>query len=347
MTKPMRTLRTMLVILTGTVLSFALSCQNQESVNPYLGSWALTLDYSENSAGWLDVSEEDGSAAAEILWRWASVYSPDTMVLEGNVLYLVKGKDMILEEDPFSVQVAHPGHWFMVSLEGPDRLSGEAVFPDEDGNGAEKVTFTGRRVPPVGEAPDLSQVQFGEPVALFNGTDLAGWELMGDDAANGWTVEDGVLFNNPVQPDTSEHLSYGNLRTSDVFGDFNLQLEVNLPPGSNSGVYLRGIYEVQVFDSYGLDPDPHHMGAVYSRITPSEPAEKPAGEWQTLDITLCQRHVTVVLNGRTIIDNRPVKGVTGGALTSDVFSPGPVYLQGDHGAVRYRNLLLTPIMGGS
>ena len=85
------------------------------------------------------------------------------------------------------------------------------------------------------------------------------------------------------------------------------------------------------------------MGALYSRITPKVAAEKPAGEWQQLDITLSQRHLTVILNGRTIIDNQPVKGVTGGALSSDDFSQGPVYLQGDHGKVRYRNIVLTPI----
>jgi hypothetical protein len=98
-------------------------------------------------------------------------------------------------------------------------------------------------------------------------------------------------------------------------------------------------------DSYGKDLDPHNMGGLYSRITPSEAAEKPAGEWQRMDITLFQRHVTVKLNGKKIIDNQPVKGVTGGALTSDQFSPGPILLQGDHGRVSYRNIVLTPIVG--
>ena len=128
-----------------------------------------------------------------------------------------------------------------------------------------------------------------------------------------------------------------------TFEDFNLKLEVNVPKGSNSGVYLRGIYEVQVMDSYGRELDSHNMGGLYSRITPSEAAEKPAGEWQSMDITLFERHLTVKLNGKTIIDNQPVKGVTGGALTSDQFSPGPILLQGDHGKVSYRNIILRPI----
>jgi hypothetical protein len=130
----------------------------------------------------------------------------------------------------------------------------------------------------------------------------------------------------------------------DTYEDFNLKIEVNVPAHSNSGVYLRGIYEVQVVDSYGKELDSHNMGGLYSRITPLLAAEKPAGEWQKMDITLYKRHLTVVLNGKTIIDNQPVKGVTGGALTSDEFIPGPIYLQGDHGKVSYRNIVITPVV---
>ncbi len=112
---------------------------------------------------------------------------------------------------------------------------------------------------------------------------------------------------------------------------------------NNSGIYLRGIYEVQVADTYGKRLDSHNMGGIYSRITPTVNAEKPAGEWQTYDITLVDRHVTVVLNGKTIIDNQPLLGCTGGALWSDEFRPGPIYLQGDHTGVCYRNMVLKPV----
>ena len=117
-----------------------------------------------------------------------------------------------------------------------------------------------------------------------------------------------------------------------------------MPAGGNSGIYLRGMYEIQVLDSYNKGLDPHNMGALYSRITPSVSAEKPAGTWQTLDISLCDRHLTVILNGINIIDNKPVYGPTGGAMKSDVFTPGPIYLQGDHDKVQYRNIILTPIV---
>jgi hypothetical protein len=147
-----------------------------------------------------------------------------------------------------------------------------------------------------------------------------------------------------VQEEGKPHISYGNLRTEREFEDFNLKLEANVPEKGNSGIYLRGIYEVQVMDSHGRGLDPHHMGGIYSRITPTQSAEKPAGEWQSMDITLLDRHVTVILNGKKIVDNQPLLGCTGGALWSDEFRPGPLYLQGDHTGVKYRNMTLRPIL---
>lgn len=193
------------------------------------------------------------------------------------------------------------------------------------------------------DTPDLSKLKFEKPIKLFNGKDLSGWKLIDPKKANGFKVVDGTLMNDPVQPEDGEHISYGNIRTLQDFNDFNLKLEVMVPEGNNSGVYLRGLYEIQVVDSYGKELNSHNMGALYSRITPSEAAEKPAGEWQSFDITLVDRHVTVIFNGKKIIDNQPVWGPTGGAMSSDVLSPGPIYLQGDHGNVAYRNIVLTPI----
>jgi hypothetical protein len=107
-------------------------------------------------------------------------------------------------------------------------------------------------------------------------------------------------------------------------------------------VYIRGIYEVQVADTYGRPLDSHNMGAIYSRIKPTVAAEKPPGEWQTLEITFVDRHATVILNGKKTIDNQPVAGCTGGALWSDVTRLGPIYLQGDHTGIEYRNIILRP-----
>jgi hypothetical protein len=222
-----------------------------------------------------------------------------------------------------------------------DDLKLTTVTKRSDGSESKEQHFTGHRQPPMPPAPDLAKVRFGEPIQLFNGHDLTGWRLTDPHADNGWGVKDGLLVNEPVHA-PGKH--WGNLRTDQEFEDFNLTLETNVPKGGNSGVYIRGIYECQVADTYGRQLDPHNMGAIYTRITPSEAAEKPPGEWQTMDITFVDRHVTVILNGKKIIDNQPIRGCTGGALWSDVTRPGPIYLQGDHTGIAYRNIVLRPVV---
>jgi hypothetical protein len=218
------------------------------------------------------------------------------------------------------------------------------LHPKHDGVGVVREEFSGKRIPALPARPDLSKIKLGDSIALFNGKDLSGWRLVESGARNGWRAENGLLVNDPKQEEGKPHINYGNLRTDREFEDFRLTLEVNVPKGGNSGIYLRGIYEIQVADTYGRPLDSHNMGGLYSRITPSVSAEKPAGEWQTYDITLADRHLTVILNGKTIIDNQPVLGCTGGALWSDESRPGPIYLQGDHEAVSYRNLVLRPVV---
>lgn len=320
------------------------SFAQEEPAKPFLGMWALDLDYENNNAGWLEVRQENGYLDADLLWRWASVYPVGHTMITGDNLLLVQGRDVVKKIEGKPDRTLHPVQWFEVTMEGEDRIEGVANFPNRNGVGVEIVSFTGKRIPPEGEVPKLKKSMFGDPVKLFSGKDMEGWELVEKGAVSGWKAVDGIMVNNPVQKDGEKHIHYGNLRTTATFEDFNLKLEVNVPVGSNSGVYLRGIYEVQVMDSYGKELDSHHMGGLYSRITPLVSAEKPAGEWQTMDITLYKRHLTVILNGTTVIDNQPVKGVTGGALTSDQFSPGPILLQGDHGKVSYRNIVLTPVV---
>ncbi len=311
----------------------------QNDVQKYIGRWALHF---EEGMGWLKVYENNGILDAELLWRWGSV-------LPVANVYVVNGKLVVtrIREEKFKDakgnEKVHTATR-VLTLEGNNKqLVGTMVMPHHDGKGADIYYVNADKIPPVPPAPDLSKVKYGKPVKLI-GKDLSGWRLIEPDAVNGWSVEKGVLMNDPVQHPGQPHIHYGNLRTDAEYKDFNLKLKVNVPKGSNSGIYLRGIYEIQVLDSYGKPLDSHNMGALYSRITPSVAAEKKAGEWQTLDITLCKRHLTVILNGVKIIDNRPIEGVTGGAMTSDELKPGPVYLQGDHGKVFYKDLVLTPIV---
>jgi hypothetical protein len=311
--------------------------------NPFIGRWALTLP--EGRAGWLGVEEKDGALTSSILWGGGSVLPTTSTKVEGDKLIITrvsKAKKKDGGEGEATTET-------ITAKASGDDLALTTVKSKGNGKESGRAEFTGKRIAPLPPAPDLSKVKFGDPITLFNGKDLTGWRLTLPDADSGWSVQDGILINRVQEKKTKEKEKgkhFGNLRTDAEFEDFNIKLEVRTLEGTNSGVYLRGIYEVQVMESFGQPLDSHHMGALYSRITPSVAAEKPIGEWQTLDITLVDRHLTVVLNGKTIIDNQPVLGCTGGALTSDETKPGPIFLQGDHTDVDYRNIVLRPVVKG-
>ena len=315
---------------------------SQSNDNPFLGRWALHLP--GDGAGWLEVRQENGYLDADILWYGGSVVPVSSVVMDNNDLIITRSREVIRKKtaDGTPVRTQISTTWIRCIMVN-DEMVGKVLSPGRNEQ-LNTSYFEGKRIPDLPKAPELSSIKFGKPITLFNGKDLSGWSLTNSDQKTGFSVVDGVMVNNPVQPEEGHHISYGNLKTDQKFEDFNLKINVNVPNGSNSGIYLRGIYEVQVFDSYQKPLDSHNMGAIYSRITPTVNAEKPAGQWQSLDITLCDRHVTVILNGTKIIDNQPLYGVTGGALTANEFIPGPIYLQGDHGKVSYRNIILTPII---
>jgi hypothetical protein len=172
------------------------------------------------------------------------------------------------------------------------------------------------------------------PVDLFNGRDLDGWHLTDTGSANPWRAEGGAL----ISP------GHGADLVSDrTFDDFQLHVEFNCAPGSNSGVYLRGRYEVQIEDEPAPDAPERRLGGIYGYLAPSTPANRKPGTWRAYDITLIGRRVTVVLDGVTLIDDQEIPGITGGALDSHEALPGPIYLQGSEpGRVDYRNIRVTP-----
>jgi hypothetical protein len=324
-------------IFFAVLLSTALLVGAQDVRKEFYGMW--TLDIEDGSVGWLGVNEDNGFLDASLLWQGGSVLPVSSVYFKDEHTLVVTRTSQVRRNDTRSHVVAQT---FTFERTG-NKLTGTLVSPTRDGMGITTRKFSGWRLAVPGPAPDLSKVRYGAPIRLFNGKDLTGWRLINLNQANGFKVINGELVNDPVSPE-GQRLSFGNLRTDNEFEDFKLTLEVNVPAGSNSGVYLRGIYEIQVVDSYGKELDSHNMGGLYSRIAPSEAAEKPAGEWQTMEMILCDRHLTVVLNGKKIIDNKPVHGPTGGAMHADVLKPGPIYLQGDHGKVSYRNIVLTPIL---
>ncbi len=308
----------------------ALSSALPAAENPFIGSFALTIP--GGGAGWLGVEAKDGQLSSSVLWGGGSVVPTASTKIDGGKLIVTREHKS--KEGKISTET------ITAALDGEAmKLSTVKHNPDGKQMG-QPAEFSGKRIAALPPRPDLSKVKFGEPVQLLNGKDLAGWRLL-KEGDNGWSMVDGVLQNRVVK---AKDKHFANLRTDAEFEDFNLKLEVRTQENSNSGIYLRGIYEVQIMESFGRPLDSHHMGALYSRITPAVAAEKPVGEWQTLDITLVDRHLTVILNGKTIIDNQPVLGCTGGAMTSDEFKPGPIYLQGDHTNIDYRNMVLRPVM---
>lgn len=317
----MKTLTNTLLTFTLLLLSASLlsAKQNRMTEKNYdksdlLGRWDITIQYGDREApSWLEVSH---SGNKWLVGRYVGIVGSARPI---SVIHFENGK--------FSFTI--PPQWDKednyITVKGElqgDQLAGTIVMSD-----GKTFHWTGVRAPLLlsNETP-----QWGTPIKLFNGKDLTGWRAMGE---NQWIVKDGIL--------KSPH-SGSNIITDQKFTDFKLHIEFRFPSGSNSGIYLRGRYEVQIVDSRGKQPQPDLLGAVYGFIVPSEMAAKAAGEWQTYDITLVGRMITVVLNGKTVICNRPIPGITGGALDSHEGEPGPLYLQGDHGPIEYRNIILTP-----
>jgi hypothetical protein len=193
-------------------------------------------------------------------------------------------------------------------------------------NMGEAMSFTGDRAP---KLIRTGEVQWSKLRSLFDGKSLDQWKGIDEIRENQWKVENGLLINPK---------SGVNLISEEQFNDFKLHIEVRYPANSNSGIYLRGRYEVQVEDSYGKDPSSILFGGIYGFLTPNQMAAKPAGNWQVFDITLVGRRVTIVANGQTVIHDQIIPGITGGAIDSNEGASGPIMLQGDHGLVAFRNI---------
>jgi hypothetical protein len=288
-----------------------------ESVGVFLGRWDLTLKAPDREyPSWLELSEEGGQLRAKMVGRWGNARPlPKVSISNGHITF-VSPKE---EEDATADMV------FEGTLTG-NQLSGTVAGPD----GA-IWTWTGRRAPALKRT---GTVQWGKPIPLFNGKSLAGWRMSPANSSKVWKVEDGLLITPGNGPE---------LINDRKFEDFKLHVEFNCAENSNSGIYLRGRYEVQVETDSIDEPPSHHMGGVYGFLVPSPELPRKPGEWQTYDITLIGRMVTVVQNGQTIIGNKEIPGITGGALDSHEELPGPIYLQGsEKGRVAYRSIVIIP-----
>lgn len=264
---------------------------------------------------------------------WLEVQKSGTHTLIGRFVYAFGSARPISEvkvsgsKYSFSIPVQwEPGTRnmdFEFEVNG-DAIKGTMVYTD-----GVTYNFTGVRAPLMARSKTPA---WGVPVKLFNGKDTKGWHT---DGKNQWVVEDGIL--------RSKH-SGANLISDKTFTDFKLHVEFRYQQGSNSGVYLRGRYETQIIDTKSGEPEPinNQFSSIYGFLAPNVMMARNPGEWQSYDITLVGRMVTVVANGRTVICNQVIPGITGGAINSNEGEPGPILFQGDHGPIDYRNITITP-----
>lgn len=265
---------------------------------------------------------------------WLEVRQSGTRTLVGSFVGQFGSARPIsrVEFDKGRLRFAVPPQWEKrgddLTFEG--KLDGDVLRGETTDDKGKRVTWEARRAPSLKrERPP----KWGEAVELFNGRDLTGWKPRTSGVKNGWLVKDGLL---------TDATPGNDLVSERKFTDFKLRAEFRYPKGSNSGIYLRGRYEVQIEDDYGEEPDSDKIGGVYGFLAPCVNAAKKPGEWQTLEITLVGRQVTVLLNGERVIDRQAIPGITGGALDGDEGAPGPVMLQGDHGPIEFRKVTITP-----
>jgi hypothetical protein len=303
-----------LILLPGSAYS---NNEYSPSAKPFLGRWDLTLKAADREyPSWLEVSQDGGQLKAEMVGRWGNARPLPKVEISAGKITFVSPKEEEASKSDLVFEGKLPGKLLIGTVNGPDGTT---------------WSWTGQR------APSLKRTgtpKWGKSVQLFNGKDLTGWKPDKENATAGWKVEDGTL----VSPGHGPEL----INTSE-FGDFKLHIEFNCEPNSNSGIYLRGHYEIQVEDNSLQEPPSHHTGGVYGFLTPSPEMPRKPGQWQSFDITLVGRTVTIVQNGQTIIDSQEIPGITGGALDSHEERPGPIYLQGsEDGHVAFRNIVVTP-----
>ena len=283
--------------------------------NPFAGRWDITITAGNTSyPDWMEFTEKDPNPEVRIQPRGGSVRPVKEVRMEGA--------NLILTITPAAAK--RPAVVWELSVSG-DKLTGKQKRGD-----TVIAQIAGVRAPELKRKPPKA---WAAPEPIFNGKDLTGWEP-DKPAENHWVAQDGVLLNESKG---------ANLRTTRKFDDFKLHVEFNCPEDGNSGVYLRGRYEVQVeYEPSGREDGLHSMGSIYGMLAPQVEFPRKPSEWESFDITLVGRHVTFARNGKIAIDNQEIPGITGGAIDANEGEPGPFYIQGDHtGGMKYRNITVS------
>ena len=285
--------------------------------DPFAGHWA----FRGTGCGWLDVTcAKDGTYSARLLWG-DGCPEPCKVSRRGGLLSVENAK-----------------HALAFRVKG-DTLKGEI-----DGREVSAIRIPKPWSTPVSPWDKREHwIRYGKPVDLL-AEGLKGWEPVGNQVRSSWSFAGGILSGRANKGRKRGWGADARMRTKEVFADFKISFDVRVPKDCDAGIFLRGLYEVQIADSFGKKPDVSAMGAVHGRIAPAVSAEKHPGEWQHVEAELFMRHVTVFLNGVKVIDKAPIEGVTGGAISTDVHAPGPIVLQGGATGVDFKNVVLVPIL---
>jgi len=287
----------------------------QKSTNPFAGRWDFNITTPGGTrACWLGVTAKGGDLEVWYQPPGGNVYQVKDVHVDGSHLTLTLS----------AATASRPAMTWNLEASG-GKLTGVQKSGDIT------TELTGMRSPAMKRSAPTA---WTDPEPLFNGKDLAGWEPIGNPAASHWKVEDGLLLNT----------AHGaNLKSTRKFEDFKVHYEVNCPDDGNSGFYLRGRYEVQIeYEPLTSNPPERRIGSIYGRIAPQPELPRAPGQWETFDVTLVGRMVTVVHNGDTVIDHKEIEGITGGALDANEGEPGPFYIQGDHtGGLKFRNITVS------
>jgi len=294
------------------------------------GRWDITaMTQPRPRAWWLELT---GVGTAKPAGKFVSAYGGDmntidTISVDNGELRFVcipprrPGKETGTPTGPMVYRARLVGG----KLEGTFETTGRSGPP---------VKWTGVRAPVIADRDDGTWKE-GQPIALFNGKDLTGWKGLVPGVEMKWSVQDGILRNAPPTTD---------IVSDQKFWNFKLHVDFRIVERSNSGIGLRGRYEIQILDDSGRPPNPHGAGALYSRVAPSVNASKPAGEWQSYDIRLVGRQLTVVHNGTKVLDKVEVEGLTAVANNADEAAAGPFIVQGDHTYVEIKSFVVTPLV---
>lgn len=306
----------MLFVLVAFLASGWLTVYAQD--NPFLGKWDITgVGPNGNYIYWLEVKQDGNKLTGLFLNR------------SGSVLPLaeIKIEDGELVFSPAGGRPNAPKQVHRARVE-EGRLLGKLTMDEQE------VAWIGVRPPQWSSYNANAKHRLGTPVALFDGKGMESWDVQHKDRPSGWAVVDGVMTNEEKA---------NNLISKHQFENFKIHCEYKLAEKSNSGIYLRGRYELQVLDDAGKEPESHGHMALYSRVKPSINASLPAGQWQVMEAVIVGNRLSVWLNGKKVQDNIVIDGITGGALDSREGDPGPIMLQGDHGKVWFRKVIVTPI----